>query len=145
MAVLNSNLTQAWTPEDYGKLIDLVVAEKSIAFQAATVVQTSSESIRFPTLTADPAVAWYGENSTIALTDPTTGEIIITPKKVAGRTQISNEAADDSNPAVAEQTGRTLARSILRASIRRFSRTRRPTGRPACSRLRVSTLSIPAR
>lgn len=114
MAVLNSGLQQAWTPEDYGKLIDLVVAAKSIAFQAATVVQTGSETIRFPKLTADPAVAWYAENSTIALSDPTTDELVITPKKVAGRTQISNEAAADTNPAVAEQTGKALARSIAK-------------------------------
>lgn len=114
MALLNSNLVQAWTPEDYGKLIDLVIAEQSVAFRVGTVVQTGSESIRFPTLTADPATGWYAENTQIALTDPTMGEIVITPKKVAGLTQISNEAADDSNPAVAEQTGRTLARSIAK-------------------------------
>lgn len=120
MAVLNSGLQQAWTPEDYGSLIDLVVAAKSIAFQAATVVQTASETIRFPKLTADPAVAWYAENSTISLTDPTTDEIVITPKKVAGRTQISNEAAADTNPAVAEQTGKALARSIAKGVDKAF-------------------------
>ena len=114
MAVLNSNLAQAWTPEDYGKLIDVVVAAKSIAFQAATVVQTTSETSRFTKQTADPAVAWYAETTTIALTDPTLDEVVVTPKKVAGRTQISNEAAADTNPAVAEQTGKTLARSIAK-------------------------------
>jgi hypothetical protein len=36
------------------------------------------------------------------LTDPTTDELVVTPKKVAGLTQISNEAASDSNPAVAD-------------------------------------------
>lgn len=120
MAVLNSNLAAAWTPEDYGKLIDLVIAEKSIAFQAGTVVQTANESIHFPMLTADPAVAWYAENSQISLTDPTTSELVITPKKVAGLTQISNEAASDTNPAVAEQTGRSLARSVAKAVDKAF-------------------------
>lgn len=114
MAILNSGLAQAWTPEQYGQLIDTVVAAKSIAFQAATAVQTGSETIRFPMLTADPSVAWYAENSTIALTDPTNDELVITPKKVAGRTQISNEAAADTNPAVAQQTGNSLARSIAK-------------------------------
>ncbi|WP_099024457.1 phage major capsid protein [Mycolicibacterium palauense] len=114
MAVLNSNLAQAWTPEDYGKLIDLVVAEKSIAFQASTVTQTGSETIRFPMLTADPAVGWYAENTQISLTDPTNTELVITPKKVAGLNQISNEAAQDTNPAVADQIGRALARSVAK-------------------------------
>jgi len=114
MAVLNSNLAQAWTPEDYGKLIDLVVAEKSIAFQVGTVVQTGSETVRFPMLTADPATGWYAENSQISLTDPTNTELVITPKKVAGLTQTSNEAIEDSNPAVAEVIGRGLGRSIAK-------------------------------
>lgn len=114
MAVLNSSLAQAWTPEDYGKLIDLVLAEKSIAFQAGTVIQTGSETIRFPMLTADPAVGWYAENSQISLTDPSNSELVITPKKVAGLTQSSNEAIDDSNPAVAQVVGSGLARSIAK-------------------------------
>jgi len=114
MAVLNSNLAQAWTPEDYGKLIDLVIAEKSIAFQSSTVVRTGSETIRFPMLTADPAVGWYAENTQISLADPSNSELVLTPKKVAGLTQTSNEAAEDSNPAVAEVIGRSLARSIAK-------------------------------
>lgn len=114
MAVLNSNLAAAFTPEDYGKLIDLVIAAKSVAFQAGTVIQTANESIRFPKWTADPAVGWYAENSQISLTDPSTDELVITPKKVAGLTQISNEAAADSNPAVANQVGQALGRSVAK-------------------------------
>lgn len=114
MAVLNSNLAQAWTPEDYGKVVDLVLAEKSIAFQSGTKITTGNESIRFPLVTADPAVGWYAENTQISLTDPTTSEIVVTPKKVAGLTQISNEAAQDTNPAVAQQVGQSLARSVAK-------------------------------
>ncbi|WP_099023568.1 phage major capsid protein [Mycolicibacterium palauense] len=114
MATLNSNLAAAWTPEDYGALVDTVVAAKSVAFQAATVIGTQRQSIRVPILTADPATAWFAENSTITLADPSAGEVEITPTKVAGRTQISNEAASDSEPAVAEQIGNSLARSIAK-------------------------------
>jgi HK97 family phage major capsid protein len=120
MAVLNSGLQAAWTPEDYGTLIDTVVAAKSIAFQAGTLITTTSETIRFPKLTADPAVAWYAENQVIALTDPATDELVITPQKVAGRTQISNEAAADTNPAVGEQTGQSIARSIAKGVDKAF-------------------------
>ncbi len=114
MAVLNSNIGASWTPEEYGKLIDLVIAAKSIAFQAGTVITTGNETIRFPMLTADPAVGWYAENTQISLTDPTTNELVVTPKKVAGLTQISNEAAADTNPAVAEQVGQSLGRSVAK-------------------------------
>jgi HK97 family phage major capsid protein len=114
MAVTNSGLQTGWTPEDYGSLIDLVIAEKSIAFQAGTVVKTANETIRFPMLTADPAVGWYAENTQITLTDPTTNELVVTPKAVKGLTQISNEAAEDSTPAVADEIGRGLARNIAK-------------------------------
>ncbi|KWX22314.1 capsid protein [Mycolicibacterium wolinskyi] len=114
MAVLNSNLQTAWTPEDYGQLIDTVIAEKSIAFQAGTRITTGSETWRTPMLTADPAVGWYAENTQIALTDPTTSELVVTPKAVKGLTQISTEAAEDSNPAAADQVGRALARAIAK-------------------------------
>lgn len=114
MAVLDSNLAQAWTPEDYGKLIDTVIAAKSIAFQAGTVISTSSESFRTPMLTADPSVGWYAENTQISLTDPETNELVVTPKKVAGLTQISNEAAADTNPAVADQVGQSLGRAVAK-------------------------------
>lgn len=114
MAVLNSGLAAAWKPDQYGELIDLVIAEKSIAFQAGTVIQIGSETIRLPVLTADPSTAWYAENTQISLSDPSNTELVITPKKVAGLTQISNEAAEDTNPAVAEQIGQSLGRSIAK-------------------------------
>ncbi|WP_029116863.1 phage major capsid protein [Mycobacterium sp. URHB0044] len=114
MAVTNSSLQAAWTPDDYGKLIDIVIAEKSIAFRAGTKIMTGAETIRFPMLTADPASGWYAENTQISLTDPTTNELVIVPKKVAALNQTSNEAAEDSNPAVADQIGRAIARSIAK-------------------------------
>ena len=81
MAVTDSGLQRAWKPEDYGQLVDIVIAEKSIAFKSGTLVTTANESIRFPKLTADPATAWYAENTQISLTDPTTNELVVTPKK----------------------------------------------------------------
>lgn len=115
MAMLDSNLAQAWVPEAYGQLVDLEVDAKSVAFQVGTVVNTQNETIRFPLWVSDPSVAWYAENTQIALTDGATDEVVVTPKKTAGLTQISNEAVRDSNPAVADQVGRTLARQIAKA------------------------------
>ncbi|AFR50021.1 phage major capsid protein [Gordonia sp. KTR9] len=114
MAVLNNTLENAFTPEDYGKLIDTVVDETSVAFQAATVVNTSKHQIRFPVLVADPETGWYAENTEIDLTDPETNEVVVVPSKVAGLTQLSNEAVDDTDPAVAQMTGQALARDIAK-------------------------------
>ncbi|GAB7068765.1 phage major capsid protein [Mycobacterium hodleri] len=112
MTVLNSNLAAAWTPEDYGALVDRVVDATSVAFTAGTVIDTQLQSIRIPILAADPSTGWYAENTPITLTDPTTTEIEIKPTKVAGLTQASNEAVADSEPAVANQIGTSLARDI---------------------------------
>jgi HK97 family phage major capsid protein len=114
MAVLNSGLEQAFTPEDYGKLVDIEVNAKSVAFQAATVVDTDKSQIRFPVLISDPSTGWYAENSPIALIDPDTDEVVVVPSKVAGLTQVSNEAASDTDPAVAGIIGKSLARDIAK-------------------------------
>ncbi|MGW8815507.1 phage major capsid protein [Gordonia terrae] len=112
MATLNATLENAFTPEDYGKLIDTVVDETSVAFQAATVVNTTKHQVRFPVLVSDPETGWYAENTEIALVDPETNEVVVVPSKVAGLTQVSNEAVDDTDPAVAEIIGKALARDI---------------------------------
>lgn len=114
MAVLNSTLENAFTPEDYGTLIDTEVDEKSVAFVAATVVNTDKHQVRFPILVADPSTGWFAENTEITLIDPDTHEIVVVPTKVAGRTQISNEAADDTDPAIARVIGKALARDIAK-------------------------------
>ncbi|WP_258957166.1 hypothetical protein [Rhodococcus globerulus] len=58
MAVLNNTLATAFTPEEYGKLSDTEVNAKSVAFQAATVVETDKHQVRFPVLLSDPATGW---------------------------------------------------------------------------------------
>lgn len=114
MAVLNSTLENAFTPEDYGTLIDTEVDAKSVAFQAATVVDTDKHQIRVPVLVSDPSTGWFAENTEITLIDPETDELVIVPTKVAGRTQISNEAAEDTDPAAASIIGMSLARDIAK-------------------------------
>jgi len=112
MAVLNTTLQNAFTPEDYGKLVDAEVNDKAVAFQAATVVNTSKHQVRFPVLVSDPETGWYAENSPITLVDPETNEVVVVPAKVAGLTQVSNESVEDTDPAVAAMIGKALARDI---------------------------------
>lgn len=112
MAIATNNT--AWYPEDFGRLIDQVVDAKSIAAQVSTVTPISGATASFPMLSADPATAWYAEGSEIALTDPTLTEVTVVPRKVAGLTQVSNEAVADSSPNIATQVGQSLARSIAK-------------------------------
>jgi HK97 family phage major capsid protein len=115
MAVLDSGLQRAFKPEEYAKLFDEVLAAKSLLFKTSTVLGGSSDSIRIPSLTADPSVAFVPENTQITPTDPTTTEIVITPFAVKAITQLSNEALGDaSNPAIAGMIANALARSVAK-------------------------------
>lgn len=114
MTVLNSTLAGAWTPEDYGKSIDLVVDAEAIAFQVATVTNTGKQIIKFPILVSDAATGWVPEKGVIPLTDPDTEELTVIPTKVAGRTELSNEAISDSDPAVLNETAKGLGRSVAK-------------------------------
>ena len=86
----------------------------SVFAQIATRQTTNSHTYRIPTVTADPTAAWVAEGAEIAPSDPTLAELVVTPSKVAGLTIISNEMANDSDPAVAAVVGQGLARDIAR-------------------------------
>ena len=105
MALQHSNTADAWTPADYGQLVNLAVQAKSIAFQAATIHQTDKVKVNFPLWVSDPTVAWYNELDPITATDGTTGEVVCTPAKTAGIHRVSSELADDTDPAIADQIG----------------------------------------
>ena len=77
MAVTDSTLQRAWTPEGYGRLVDTVLANEAAAFKVAIPLTTENEQLRLPMLTADPAVNWVPENTQITLTDPATDELVI--------------------------------------------------------------------
>ena len=105
----------AWTPADYGQLVNLAVQSKSVAFKAATVFQTDKVKVNFPYGSAIPP--WPGTtNSTRSrATDGATGEVVVTPSKTAGITRISSELGEDTDSAIADQIGAALANQIAEA------------------------------
>jgi len=116
MSTVHSNTADAFTPADFGALVNLAVQAKSIAARSATVFQTDKVKVNFPLWTADPAVGWYNELDTITATDGTTDEVECIPSKTAGITRISNELKDDSDPAIADIVGAALSNQIARAA-----------------------------
>ena len=115
MSTTHSTTADAFTPEDFGGLVNLAVQAKSIAANSATVFSTDKVKVNFPLWVSDPAVGWYNELDTIATTDGSTDEVECIPSKTAGLFLLSNELRDDSNPAVADQAGAGLANQIARA------------------------------
>jgi HK97 family phage major capsid protein len=115
MSTTHASTADAFTPEDFGGLVNLAVQAKSIAAKSATVFGTDKVKVNFPLWTADPAVAFYNELDVIAKTDGSTDEVECIPSKTAGLTLLSNEIKDDSDPAIADIVGAALSNQIARA------------------------------
>jgi HK97 family phage major capsid protein len=114
MALTTSGGASILTPEEVGALVIRPLMEQSVAAQVSTVVQTTSHDFRVPVVSADPTAAWTAEGAEITASDPTITEIVVTPKKLAGLTVISNELAADSSPAALQVVGDGLVRDLKR-------------------------------
>ena len=115
MTMVRSGQAGAWLPEDFGAMLDLAVQSKAIAAQAATLFITDKQRVNFPLWVGDPSVGWYNELDEITPADGDTDEVVVTPSKTAGLTLLSNELADDSDPAIADQVAAALANQIAEA------------------------------
>lgn len=112
MAMQHSNIADTWTPADFGELLNKAIQAKSTAFNATTLYTTDKVKVQFPLWVSDPAVSWLAELEEIVPTDGSNGEVICTPSKVGGITTVSNEAAEDTDPAIADQIASGIANQI---------------------------------
>lgn len=108
------NSTSILTPEQVGELVIKPLLAQSVAAQASTVVRTDSNSYRVPIVAADPDTSWTPEGTEITADDLDLAELVITPKKVAGLTVISNELLADSSEDAAKLVGSRLVNSLRR-------------------------------
>lgn len=112
MATQHSNIADTWTPADFGELLNKSIQAKSTAFSATTLYTTDKVKVQFPLWVSDPAVSWLAELEEIVPTDGSNGEVMCTPSKVGGITTVSNEAAEDTDPAIADQIASGIANQI---------------------------------
>jgi HK97 family phage major capsid protein len=140
----HSSTNDAFSPSDFGTLLNTELQSESVALQMTSVVKTDKVSITFPIWDQDPAVNWLTELGTITATDGNTEGVTVIPRKVGGITRLSNELAEDSSPEVASLAVRGLVNQSATASTPRSSATPPPTDPPVCCRSRPR-LSIPAR
>ncbi len=114
MALTTSGGASILTPEEVGALVIRPLMEQSVAAQVSTVIPTNSHDFRVPIVSADPTAAWTAEGAEITASDPTVTEVLVTPKKLAGLTVITNELALDSSPAALQVVGDGLVRDLKR-------------------------------
>ena len=112
MATQHSNIADTFTPADFGELLNKAIQAKSTAFLATTLFTTDKVRVQFPLWVSDPAVSWLAELEEITPTDGSTGEVVCTPCKVGGITTVSNEAVEDTDPAIAEAIASGIANQI---------------------------------
>jgi HK97 family phage major capsid protein len=104
-------------PEEVGPLIIQPLRLHSVALRMTTVIETLRPSLRFPIVDADAAASWVVEGDTISETDPTLGEVVVSPFGLKALTTVSNELIADSaaNAEAAGVVGDGLVRSFARA------------------------------
>lgn len=100
------------SPEQLPRVWDMLAAESVGLASGFVVLDTVSNELRVPSLTALPSAAFYNEGDTIAESDPSAQAIVAVPRKLAAITSVGNETVADSHPAVLDMLFRTLIRSL---------------------------------
>lgn len=114
MAMSTANSASILTPEQVGDLVIRPLTQESVAFQASTIARTNSNQYRVPVVTADPDTSWTAEGTEITADDVDLAEVLVTPKKVAGLTVLSNELIADADEDAAKLIGQRLVNSLRR-------------------------------
>ncbi|MGR3938227.1 phage major capsid protein [Streptomyces sp. BRA346] len=104
-------------PPEYGKLVIEPMTAASVAMQVATVVPTGAAEFHFPRVTSDVTAGWTAEGAAINASDADTDAYVVTPKKLASLTTLSNELVNDSSPAALQLVGDSIARAAVTAGI----------------------------
>lgn len=110
----STDVATAFHPDEVAELVVQPAARMSVAMQVATVVNTSSTSLRFPIITDDPSGSWVPEGAEIPVSDAESDEIVVTPSKLATLTVISSELADDGSPEAQQVIGDGIARDVAK-------------------------------
>lgn len=114
MAMTTSSGNASFLPTDVGELIVRPVTAASIATTVSTVVTTDADVFRIPVVSADPTAGWVAEGAEITPADATLTEAVVSFKKLAGLTIVSNEMVADASPEASRVIGDGLARDIAR-------------------------------
>ena len=93
------------------KIYDIILA-KSTAIQLCEQITMTSDTLFFPKVTAASTAYFTAEAGTITASQPTFGQLVIHPQKVAALTRLSTEVMEDSNPSVMNVVTQRLAEDI---------------------------------
>lgn len=119
----------------------------SVSFNAGVrEIPTDRTTIRLPKMSTDPTAVWTSENEELTSSDPATGEVILSAKKVASFVRVSNELISFGEPGAVEllftQGAGSLALAIDLAAFEGTGLSNEPRG--LSGRSGISTVSMGA-
>lgn len=114
-------LGAAITPEQWASyVLQHLSAQSVVLASGATRITTGQKIVHVPRITADGSADWYSELEEIGPGDPTGDELVLTPKKCAALTTLSDEAVSDSSPSVLDAVGTAMTRAVALVCDRAF-------------------------
>jgi HK97 family phage major capsid protein len=99
-------------PQFAGSVWDRLAAESVALRSGIAVIETTSDELHLPRLTADATANWTSEGDPISDSEPTLDEVIARPRKLAALVALTNELIADSHPAVLDVVTGNLVRSL---------------------------------
>jgi HK97 family phage major capsid protein len=105
----------AFVPDVLSSTVIRLVDQYSAFAQNATNVVMPSDVLLFPRRTAGATAYWINENTAITASDPTSNQVTLTAKKVAGAVTISSELLQDSIVSIADWIAAELALTLSNA------------------------------
>jgi len=103
----------AYTPADTPNMFFDRLAATSVGLRSGfRVLMTERDQVIVPRLTADVGASWTAEATAITQTSLTADQITAVPRKLAGIERASNEALNDSTPALLGIIETSLVRSM---------------------------------
>jgi len=105
----------AFVPDVLSSTVIRLVDQYSAFAQNATNVVMPSDVLLFPRRTAGATAYWINENTAITASDPTSNQVTLTAKKVAGAVTISSELLQDSIVSISDWIAAELALTLSNA------------------------------
>jgi HK97 family phage major capsid protein len=127
----------AFVPDVLSSTVIRLVDQYSAFAQNATNVVMPSDVLLFPRRTAGATAYWINENTAITASDPTSNQVTLTAKKVAGAVTISSELLQDSIVSIADWIAAELALTLSNA-VEEAAWSGNPSNAPAVAGLVTS-------
>lgn len=101
-----------FVPDEQAKFFLELMQQSNTAIPLCRAFTMTTDVFNVPTISAGNTAYWVSENTTITSSDATTGQVVLTAKKVAAISEVSTELIEDANPQIAQALNEQLAKDV---------------------------------